>query len=838
MASVPTDVTQFLSIAVPVVINILLFAVLSGCFVFNGKYPFVSSPLWPESKVGQAKGLCGWFCAMRSLKDADVMKNGGLDAFLALRRAQMRAEIVMRWCWVALPVAVVYALNLTGGSTEAGFARITFQNANPFHKNDGVRRTGSSQWRMWITVVASYVMPLLAQPIIDRFDEEAVNLMLEETKKAPAHHYAVVLSGIEEGSRSENVIREFFDAALGEGSVRKIFLLTNESVVPEGVSDDEEKDDDKESNNNNAMAAQKFASNLVGALGGTRQRFDAFKAAMGAAKRADLVYLAAKEKEEKEVKEGAAEKSASSKQLDSMMSMVGSKSPEETRKDAREKLETKRQALIRAADVDAGSRKATSAAVVIFDSVAKATSAATAPLGIANSWRVAPAPEPRDILWTALEGAESDQEIIDQKAATGERIKLIIAATWSLILTGLGIVAQYVLKAAEKNLTGGLKTLVLLVSGFVPGLIAPIMMSLMVLILNNINVAFRGSVECWNGSQLANRTTSDFVFFLQLVGFMVPLLGAALITSLLEDASDPLKVLKTMAINVPSQGYYFTMIVLVKMAVYMNASTRFVPWVIYKVKDWLLVKTDFERSQNKKPTPAVFAAAAGWETFAFLLAAVYTQLSPYVPVFMAIYLVLQVPAMRLELACISKTPHASNGLLWRNAVLDTYDCMFWGMVLTLLVLLFGNAPIQFAVMLPLVIVHGIVRGRSRHRFELRSVHGVSRGRLPLLEAAQIDHARGDVANLVIVPAVDHDKLYAPPSTLPHVHDDKRRAYLPGPPLALEEDDDLEVRQKLIEQWETRYDHPSKLPDLDKDKKLTDDEVEGPPHLDDPKLSQA
>ena len=796
MASVPTTITQFLSIAVPVIINVCLFAILAGCFVFTGgKWGFISAPLCPDSRVGKAKGLIGWLRAVGSLKDEDVLKMGGLDAYLALQRSKMRAEIAYKWCLIAIPVAVIYALNVTGGNTEGGFSRITFENANVVKLNES-GRTGSSGWRVWITVVAMYLMPILAVPIIERYDEEAVEMMLEESKKAPMNHYAVVLTGVDEASRNEATLRSFFDAALGEGSVRKIYLVTNESAIPEGVVDEEPTEDD-DKKGSSLKNVTKFAGSLLTSLGGTRQRFDAFKAAMKAAKRADLAFENAKTKNQ-EPKEG--EEKAS--HMDSFKKMAGaSKSPAELRKDARVKLEEKRQALVRAADVPG---KSTAAAVVVFDSVAKATSAATAPLGIANAWRVAPAPEPRDVLWTALETADSDQEIIDQKAATGERIKFLIAASWGIILVAINWAAQFILTIAQKQLSGGLKTIIILISGFVPGLIAPIMMSLMVTILNNLNVAFRSGIECWSFSAVQNRTTTDFVFFLIVVGFFVPLLGSALIVSILDGGAEPIPLFKGMAINVPLQGYYFSMIMIVKMAVFLNGATRFVPWIVYRLLSAILCKTDFEKSLLQKPQPIVFAAASGWETFAFLLCCVYTQLSPYVPAMMAIYLGLQVPCVRLDLACISKTPFATNGLLWRQAVVHTYDCMFAGACLTLLVLLFANWPIHFACSLPLIVIHGIIRGRARHRYELRSVHGAARGRLPLLEAAQVDQSRpSSVIDTEILPTMDHDRLFAPRHALPLSTAD-RRSFLPGGPVADDDDDDLEVSQRLIDAWEDRY----------------------------------
>jgi len=792
--SLPTSITQFLSVAVPVVVSVTLFTLLAACLVMTGKWPHIVAPLKPESRVGQARGFCSWLSAVRGLTEADVFAAGGLDAVLSYRRVKMRAEISFWWCLVGVPVAVVYALNIAGGSTQVGFDRITFQNANVVRKNDGTVRNGDSLARMWITVFAAYVMPVIAYVIVEKYDEQATQDMLREASKAPWEHYGVVLTRIDPKSRTIDALTHFFDAALGEGAVRRVVLIENLSKAPPGIDDDDDDDDDEEEKKSKSSALARAASLVpLGGPGGVRQRVAAFFAALKSARRADLAAAKAAEAEQ------TAKKSAVAPPK-----LPGQKTPEEARVAARKELEKKRRAVVRASQQ---ASEVGAAAIVLFDSVAKATSASCAPLGIANTWGVAPMPEPRDVLWDVLEAVESDETVIDTKVQTGSRLKTSIYVLWSLILGGISWVALFLLKVADRQLTGAAKQIVAIASGLVPALVASIMMGLVVTIMRNINLKTRGSLECWRESALQNTTQTDFVTFLIAIGFAVPLLGASLLDAALNFSGNPLQIFKLIANNVPGKAYYFAMIILVKVAGMLNYSTRFVPYVVYRIlSSSFFCKTDFERSQVGLPTPHVFANSAGWETFAFVVGAVYCPLAPYGTGFAFLYLWLFAGCVKLDHACLTKTPFTSNGLLWRQSVAQTYTAAKVSGAISVGVLLFSGAFIHFICLLPLFLVYAFIGQKSAKRFERKSIHGKARGRLALYEASAVDAKRGPTfVETVVEPAIDADLLCAAPVALPV--DDARRAILPGLDK-LPEDDGIEDRQRAILAWFKRYDKPS------------------------------
>mmetsp|Transcript_449 Transcript_449/g.1172 ORF Transcript_449/g.1172 Transcript_449/m.1172 type:complete len:790 (+) Transcript_449:93-2462(+) len=768
MAAVPGSVKQFLAVAVPVVLNFVVFLILAACLVINGgKNSRIVAPHKPKSKVGQAKGVCSWLSAVIGLSMKDVEDGGGLEAVLQVKRLQMRIRMCFVWMLLGAPIAAVYALNPLGGETELGFDRITFQNANHLHKNTGIHSNGDRWWKNLALVVGAYLLPLLALPIVDSYDEEATELMAEDAIRAPLEHYAVMITGLDDHARDETKLKNVFESALGAGSVLGVELVRDLSVKPDGIFDEAE----------SSSVTSKLASS---GPGGVRQRFAALAAAFKAAKRADLALEASKEATE------------------SKMPKVPTKSPEEVQGDAYSKVAKKQEALNRALALES---KKTGAAIVMFASIAKATAAATAPLGLRHSWTVSPSPEPRDILWPILEKLPVSQGEIDQKASVGARIKTSLYVFWALILAGLVIAAQFILKIADQNLSGGLKTLIELISGLVPTLIASIMMSLVATILRAVNAATR--FDCWSESKLQLQTQRDFVTFIQMIGFIVPLLGTSLFSGISEMGGRPLKIFSLIAGNVPVVAYYFAMLCLVKMAVFLNASTRFVPWIVFHVMNKLFCKTDFEREALFKAKPANFAPWTGWETFVFLVAAVYTPVAPYATAIAWIYLSLAVIALKLQVAVVDKTPFASHGASWRVGVQQTVTVVFLANALHIGILLFSNNLIHFVCTLPVLAIDSFFAAKFDHRYKTKNVHGKAKGRLPLVEASNLDKTRPDHLIQQAADAVQSNKLFSP----------QQAVNLASPYLfdTLAQGEDITERQIQMRAWEDRYNSPEKLP---------------------------
>lgn len=766
-ATIPGSVLQFLSVAVPLLINVLIFFLLSACLVFNGKHPHIVAPLKPNSDVGKATNACAWLRAVFALREDDVREAGGLEAVLQLRRLRMRGLICFWWTLLGIPVAVVYALNLLGGSSEAGFDRITFQNANIIRKNTGMHQPGDRWWRNLACAVGAYLLSLLALPIVDKFDQDATELILEDASAAPIEHYAVVVTGIEEAFRDEAILKKIFEGALGERSVVRIELVRDYSKVPEGVVDDKE----------DSVTAKVLSSGP----GGVRQRFKDYVAALKAAKRADL----------------AAQEAASAPASSTRIPVKLTKTPEEAQAEARALVDKKRRALERVADKELAP---TSAAIVVFSSLATSTAAATAPLGIRHAWTVSPAPEPRDMLWAYLEKVPCDQAEVETKESVGARLKTSIYVFWSIILIGLVVAAQFILNLSEGVLSGAAKTIVQLVSGLVPAIIASVMMGLVATILRLINASTR--VDCWAESKLQAQTQRDFVLFIQMIGFVVPLLGTSLLTGIRDMGGRPLRIFTIIAGNVPVVAYYFAMLVFVKMGGFLNASTRFVPYVVNRVMNRLFVKTEFERTALLAPAAANFAPWVGWESFVFLVAAVYAPVAPYATGVSWIWLSLAHGALRLDLSVVSKTPFATHGMSWRLGVTQTVTIVFVANILQIGILLCSNNLIHFVCTLPVLLIDTIYANRFTHRYLTKSVHGKAKGRLPLLEASDLDRKRVTDLLTDAEKTLESHKLYHPECAL------NDQPYIFAP---LAEDEDIMDRQYKIREWEKRYDVPSKLP---------------------------
>lgn len=780
MASLPGSVVQFLSVLVVTIVVFVVLLLLSSCLVFkkNHEYDSVIAPLHPKSKVGASTSFCGYLSAAFGLSERDVLGAGGLEALLHIRRLEYRTRICFLWVIVGIPVSLVYASNFTGGSTEGGFDRITMLNANVVHKNDGVVRNGDVWWKNIACVVAGYLMSIIALPILDSFDEDADKLILEDAAKAPMNHYGVVITGLEEDKRDETKLKEIFQDALGNGSVAAVELVRDYSSKPEGVVDEEVEQ--------STTASMK--SLVMGGPGGVRERWEAYKGALKSAKRADLAY---------EASSGEA----------SLMNKV-TKSPEQAKIEARETVEKKKAAIDA---VEGKELDATGAAVVVLSKLSTSTAAATAPLGIQHAWTVTPAPEPRGILWEVLEKLPVDQAKIDAKASTGTKLKIGMYVFWSLILLGLVTAAQFILRVAASSLGGPVAVVVQIVSGFVPSLVASTMMSLASTIIRNINI--KSLPDVWAEHVLQNQTGKDYVIFLIAIGFVVPLLGQSLIAGIADMGGKPLSIFVTMSRNVPAIAYYFAMLVLVKLGGYLNDMTRFIPWVTYKVMDKLFCKTDFEREALLEPKPSDFVQWLGWESFAFLVAAVYVPIAPYATLVSFIWLAGAYKSRILSLSVIEETNYAAHGYMWRLTVQQTVLILVIANVLQIGVLAFSGNFAHAVCLLPVLYLDSMYSKKFRIRYEARSVHGKAKGRLPLLEATYVDHMRKpDIAN-TLVAECRPNKMYQPPCAL-------------NPPLyaPLAEDEDIMDRQYRIKDWEERYDDPSKLPTLGPEPELAKEEA--------------
>ncbi|KAJ8611782.1 hypothetical protein CTAYLR_007726 [Chrysophaeum taylorii] len=262
----------------------------------------------------------------------------------------------------------------------------------------------------------------------------------------------------------------------------------------------------------------------------------------------------------------------------------------------------------------------------------------------------------------------------------------------------------------------------------------------------------------------------------------------------------PLRIFTIIATNVPFSAYYFAMLAFVKMAVFLNASTRFVPYVVYRVLSTLMCKTDFEKNQLLKPPPAKIAQWVGWESFVFLVGAVYAPLAPYATGIAWVYLSLATSALKLNLATVSKMPFETAGKSWRLGISQSINIVMVAHCLQIGVLLFSGNFIHFVLTLPVVLVDVYYAQKCGHRYENKNIHGKAKGRLPLLEASDVDKSRPPSYIHEIDKVFEADAFYAPSCAL---NNDVLAPF--------QDQENLELREISLFDWLARYDSPSKLP---------------------------
>ena len=187
---------------------------------------------------------------------------------------------------LSIPLMVVYALNLNGGATEMGFSRISI--ANVWH--DGPRSA-----RLWATVAALWASQVAALRLVELHDIRAMGAIYREIAKAPAHHYAAVITGLSEDLRDERRLRTFFESAF-RGNVLRVRLVRHLSVDPATAGDGEETG--LEALTGKALDfGRAAASTVLGSEGFLRERVADFVTALRAVVKADARALEAAERE-------------------------------------------------------------------------------------------------------------------------------------------------------------------------------------------------------------------------------------------------------------------------------------------------------------------------------------------------------------------------------------------------------------------------------------------------------------------------------------------------------------------------------------------------------------
>ncbi|KAH8045999.1 hypothetical protein JL721_12486 [Aureococcus anophagefferens] len=340
---------------------------------------------------------------------------------------------------------------------------------------------------------------------------------------------------------------------------------------------------------------------------------------------------------------------------------------------------------------------------------------------------VVPSPEPREFDWPALEAYEADEGDRADKETVGRGIKGVLNVCYSVLVTGLVIGIQELLRATSRVF---------------PWL--------------ETNRRFN---SLWSESALQRSVQEDFALFLCGVGFAVPLLGASLYEAVSEMGSDPLSIFNLMASNVPSLGYTFAMLVLMQIGGSLQEALRLESYGWYRVnRDVRRVDAD-DLDASLEPEDADYGALAGWEAFALLVGAAYAPLAPFTTFVCGCYLFVLYGLAKHDVANVSTTPFNTEGALWYAGVRQTIAALGFALALNGGVIALNGGLWQALCCLPLGLVWHKYYAAAERRYATRSLHGLSKGRLPLRDASDVDAARDPAATEALLARLCDEDMY-------------------------------------------------------------------------------
>lgn len=783
----PSGVVQFLAV-------VMVF----GAFVVLGSLVFmhvvvperecprhVISPAHPKGLVATSGSLWRYLRRVYATTEEDVHKLGGADAVLAYRRTELRLKMVASFTLVALPLLVVYSVNPSGGATAGGLARSTLSNAATLSA-DAIR------FRLWAMVAGAFGVQLLGLLLLEQADRAAIDVVAASVRKAPGHHYAVVLRGLEDGHDAA-AVKEAFSVALHQGgsvlAVHRVKAYTRAAKpLPPPPCFAVRRED--------ALCYSPWTS--IASYASRRRR----------ARRGGLRGLVATYAE--------ALATARQREVDRRATAWFRNYAERCRRDV-------------AAALEAGAPES-NAAVVVLDSLWCATAAATTRvglLGLPSRWKVFPAPEPRDIIWENLE----DDRRFDRARLAG------LVAVYCLSAAAFASVAML----ARLYLTSGpgsghLASLV--ASGVVPVLLAKLIMGYS---HSAVRFVLYETLGAWTESGLELATQRAYARLLLISALSAPLVAIALDAFLPQshrhmlqeyaresrDSSatfvEPPEVLRVFVVRkVPGLAFGFA-----AMLVYVAGDTfawqllRLDAYVHFlKMKRLVLSRyghqpATFDENRDPTRTPVAsyqFSGPAGFEVFALAVVAAWAPLAPAVVPVGLVYFFVALGVQKLSLAQTATPPFVADGLFWHTDVKQTRHALSFALALQLAVCLLCGAVMQFVALAPLVGLAAYCSSAGSRRYRSRSPHGLSSGRLALSEAVALDARRAPTAAPAKCAAhCAADKCWAPRPEPPEesIGDDRTLDFYPGPPLSPE--DDLEDRLGFLQMWIDRYDSRRAIP---------------------------
>lgn len=748
MGAIPPDIQAVITVAIGASQVVAAFVVVFGAVVV-GKYPAVVAPLNPSGPLGRATGVVEYFAAVYDLREADVRAAGGVDAALNVRRLAMRVDLCALWTLASIPICVWYAVN-EEGNTAGGFARVSLANAEP-------RRGPYDFSKLWAMTAGMYLMVLTAWKVVGDYDEKAEALIEEAAAEPRPADFVVVATAVPSGDDAAKV-----GEALGGGTAALVPDLSRAVETDEETRAVAEEAAEAEKKlaalggKVGSVAAKAKAKALAAAFqpGGVRERTRRLVAAYRACGKAETAATA-----------HAAKKPPSDPVRAKAHALQGELAVK-ARTAAREACDKARASYTRAA---AAPVENSAAAVVEFRSGAEAAAATSS-----TAYDATPAPEARDIHWARLEKCGVDPKSDKLKAAQALVVKGSIYLFYSIILTALEVLILYLMRLAA-GLGGPVATVLAAAALIVPTFLKSFMLSFMATILRAVDEKLKTTL--WTESALQRSCVESYVFFLALIGFLAPLLGGNLLAAAYGRDADPAAIPHTAALSMGGAAYANATLILLKCGGLVSGLTRVVPFFVYRAKLAFLAKTDEEVRALTKPQTVNVAPLAGWESFAFLLAAVYMPVAPYVVVICLAYLALMLPAIKVEVCAVNSYPYDTRGALHSLGVNQTWAILAFALALQFLVVLVGGDWVPAVAALPAfgVLVDGYRRSLARRAATTAALAAIQEGK------------GAEDAEAAAPPACE----WLAPEALPAAGSAVAEAALPGPPR--EDDEDLAAR---------------------------------------------
>ncbi|KAJ8605180.1 hypothetical protein CTAYLR_000384 [Chrysophaeum taylorii] len=417
---------------------------------------------------------------------------------------------------------------------------------------------------------------------------------------------------------------------------------------------------------------------------------------------------------------------------------------------------------------------------------------------------IEPAPEPRDIIWGALEHlqpAKVRQRLRDQgnvtKTLTTIYFLVILSATQAAAATALGRYASNPIVAA--------------CAGSVPALIQTTFLDLAAEMMRRLAVKCDG---IWSQSGIMAACYRDFSPFL-LINFMLAnLLGGSLTEALQSFGKDPSKLPKLLGAGVVGLAPYFAGFAVLRLAQLLTKSDSGLRVFEY-FQTKILVKiawTKRERDALYAAKPALLAVPASWADLFLCMTLLYTPFGSAPTVCLAVaFLLVDLVFSKYKVSSVYYTQFDTKGAaLWPLTVDHAIRSVRVAAFIVFLVMLLvcdktppPKSHHTFWIVVVLLLLQFYLRDkavsihRKRKLMYLHLKH--SRGALPLLAAAAVDQRRAPMTPSSlwgqphVLPPVDHPtfaKVLPGAKPVPPAEDLEHATCVPGVETIMRLQDDL------------------------------------------------